>query len=123
MTMQAKINISIIIPHLIFKGLFSNPDVLLSLLGDEELHRLKAFLFDNLVDKDGSPEISAMRVHFFTYDEQTKTGGFRLKFNIERVFCCSDFGNCSEDYIDFKFEYVQDTLRAEASYFNWVLDN
>lgn len=123
MNMQSNISIEIVIPTAVFNGVILNPNLLIDLIGEQELTKLKDFLFDNLKDKDGSPEFSDMQIHFFKYDEQTKEGSFRLKFKVNRVFCCSDFGNCADDYIDFKFDYIREQMNARASYFNWVLDN
>ncbi len=123
MNTDATIDLRLSIPQILFSSLIENPNTLIDLFSDPQINRLKAFLFDQLKDKDGSPEIGEFRISGWTYNEQHQTGTFRLHFTINRRFCCSDIEGCNSDYIDFDFDYVHEEFNASAHYFNWMLDN
>jgi len=115
--------LNIAIPKILFSSVLQKPELLLELMGEEQKQNLKEYLFDQLQDKDGSPEIDEMRIHALKYQEENGQGSFRLHFMINRRFCCSDIEACRTDYVDFKFEYLQEDFRATAHYFNWELNN
>lgn len=123
MNSEQTIEIKLVLPKLLFPSLMAKPPLLLQLMSDQQQAQLKDFLFDKLADKDGAPEFIDFEVLNLSFDEQTKQGAFRLKFRINRSFCCSDFDSCADDYIDFNFQYKQEMLLASGSYFNWNLDN
>jgi len=105
------------------KDLSNEPSLLLSLIPKDELDKLKWFIFDVLADKDGSPEVGNIQVSKLTYLTEQNKGSFRLKFEIDRKFCCSDMESCSNDYIDFNFKMEENKLIAIGNYFDWTLNN
>lgn len=96
-----------------------NPDILISRLSQDQLHQLKNYIFDKLSDKDGGPTIQQFEIIGFDFEKLQGKGKFRLKFEIERQFCCSDIQSCQNDYIDFNFFYKEKTISMHATYFNW----
>src|SRR5690606_29194097 len=100
-----------------------NPEQFRDAIPTSDLDRLKGFLFDHLVDKDGGPEISNIRVDNFKFVNETNHGSFRLHFEINRRFCCADTCATGVDYIDFQFRLENNQLIAKATYFDWTLNN
>ncbi len=87
--------------------------------------KIGSYIFDQIEDKDGLPEITNFDVSNVNYDSNSLKGRFRLSFQIERTFCCSDMESCKPDYLDVTFYFDQNrySLDCEASYFNWQLSN
>ena len=106
-----------------FESFAGNPSSLLDHISKEELDKLSWFIFDVLGDKDGSPEVGNIQVSSFKYDTEKNKGTFRMQFDIDRKFCCSDMGSCSNDYLDFNFNIENNLLVATGSYFDWTLNN
>ena len=105
------------------KGYHENPQQLAELIDKEVINDLQDFVFDNLKDKEGSPEVADIEIKHFKYHEKDKKGSFRLQFLIDRRFCCSDTDSCSADYIDFQFQIQDGILQAKGGYFDWTLSN
>jgi hypothetical protein len=101
----------------------THPNKLLESISQAELDRLNWFIFDVLGDKDGSPEIGNIEISNFKINPDHFSGAFRLKFQIDRKFCCSDMESCSNDYIDFQFIMNGSKLFATGKYFDWTLNN
>ena len=118
---QPTITIEISIPLSLFDKCREQSNLLLDLLTEQQIAQIKAFVFDNLEDKDGAPEVENLDISFFKYNEEERSGSFRLHFYINRRFCCSDIESSRQDYLDFHFSYMNETLRASATYFNWNL--
>lgn len=96
--------------------------LLLKLVPADQLDAFRSYIFDQLQDKDGSPQADGFKITQFTFSPQESRGSFRLHFDIDRYFCCSDSNSCSNDYIDMKFSYIDSLFRAEGSYFNWTIE-
>src|SRR5690606_39371823 len=101
----------------------AQPDLLLRLMSKEQMEALDGFIVDRLADRDGGPGISARNIDKLRFDDALRNGSFRLHFQIDRRYCCSDVMSCSDDYIDFTFDYDGDVIVAQGSYFQWELDN
>ena len=99
-----------------------DPQQLIQLLPESAIQEFKGYIFEQLTDKDGSPQAADLRISQFTFDPQTETGKFRLHFQIDRHFCCSDSSSCANDYIDLRFSYSQNRFLAHGSYFNWTVN-
>jgi len=123
MNTDSAIAIKLDIPNFLFPEIIDRPQLFYDLLMPQQLDDLKGFLFDLLQDKDGSPEFDDFEVHAVKFDSSTQEGSFRLKFTINRRFCCADTSACQMDYLDFNFSYVKECVVARANYFNWNLDN
>ncbi|NGM63941.1 hypothetical protein [Sphingobacterium sp. SGR-19] len=119
--MQPTITVEIPIPLSLFDKCREQPSFLLDLLTKQQIARIKAFVFDNLEDRDGAPEVENFGVSFFKYSEEERSGSFRLYFYVNRRFCCSDVESSRQDYIDFNFSYINEALKASAIYFDWNL--
>lgn len=118
---QPMISIEIFIPLLLFDKCREQPTILLDILTEQQIAQIKAFVFDNLEDKDGASEVDNLGISFFKYNEGGRSGSFRLHFYINRRFCCSDVESSRQDYVDFHFSYINEILKASATYFNWNL--
>ncbi len=105
------------------ESISTDPSALLDIISKEELDKLSWFIFDVLGDKDGSPEVGNIQVSSFKYDAEKNKGTFRMQFDIDRKFCCSDLGSCSNDYLDFNFNIENNFLVASGNYFDWTLNN
>jgi|SRR5690606_17015750 hypothetical protein len=92
-------------------------------LSEDNLSKLTEYVLDNLSNLDGGPSINRLEVLNFKYDREEHTGSFRLKFQIDRRYCCSDTESCVNDYLDFDFKVHQDNLIAKTEYFDWSLNN
>ncbi len=106
-----------------FSSILEESSNLLKYIQPNELAKLKDFIFDILGNKDGSPEINNLKISNFIFDNVKNKGSFRLKFDIDRRFCCSDMESCSNDYIDFNFKFENGAFNAKGSYFDWTLSN
>lgn len=113
------IRIEISIPTFLFDKCREQPALLLDVLTEKQIAQINTFIFDNLNDKDGAPQVDDFNILSFTYNEEERRGSFRMHFYINRQFCCSDVESSRQDYVDFQFSYVNETLEATASYFNW----
>ncbi|HLT88502.1 MAG TPA: hypothetical protein VKZ57_12995 [Sphingobacterium sp.] len=118
---QPTITIEIAIPPSLFDKCREQPSLLLDLLTEQQIAQIKLFVFDNLEDKDGAPDVENLDISVFRYSEEERNGSFRLHFYINRRFCCSDTESSRQDYMDFHFSYLNETLNASATYFNWNL--
>ncbi len=105
------------------QGLMEKPQDLLKLLPKNELENFRWFIFDELSDKDGSPTVNNLLITKFSYDQTKNKGGFRMSFDIDRKFCCSDTESCKSDYLDFTFQINDNELEASGSYFDWTMGN
>ena len=123
MNTEATLAIDIDVPDFMFIQMEQRPQLFYELLSANQQEELKSFLFDLLQDKDGAPEFDDFQVHLYKFNALTKEGSLRLKFTINRRFCCADTTACQMDYVDFDFSYVKERIGARARYFNWNLDN
>lgn len=89
----------------------------------DDRRKLQEVVFDNLSDKDGAPQIDDLIIEKFTIDEKKTHGKFRINFNINRQFCCSDTSACQSDYIDFTFTYRPNFINAIGDFVNWNIEN
>ena len=101
------------------EDILNNPNLLIDRLRPQQLQQLQHYIFDTLTDKDGGPTIQKFQIKAFNYKESMAKGTFRLTFEIERQFCCSDVQSCQNDYIDFDFSYKDQSISMHATYFNW----
>jgi len=101
----------------------AHPEQFQKVIPSTEPDRLAKFVFEHLQDKDGSPEVTNIRIDTFVWSKETGQGRFRLHFEINRRFCCSDTCATGLDYIDFQFRLKGNRLIASGSYFDWTLDN
>ncbi|SEG66568.1 hypothetical protein [Sphingobacterium lactis] len=99
------------------------PQTLLDFIPAAQTDKLKDFVFDALGNKDGSPEVGNLKVAKFKFDKAKNKGSFRLKFDIDRRYCCSDTESCSSDYVDFVFTTAGKNMLAKGNYFDWTLNN
>jgi len=119
-TLSIKLNIADITKE----QLLADPQLPIEKLTAQQTKELKEFLWDLLEDKDGSPSIGNLSIKQLSYnDNDNNKGKFRLAFDIDRRFCCSDTQACQQDYIDFSFELHENLLKTQATYFNWSLNN
>ncbi|MFD1770291.1 hypothetical protein [Sphingobacterium suaedae] len=123
MNMETNIHIKIPLPIFLMAECRQHPNMILALLTEDQKRQVQDFVFDNLTDKDGSPEVTDLNVKRFQFDGERHKGSFRLHFQISRRFCCSDITGCNDDYLDFTFDYVKEEIHASAHYFQWNLDN
>jgi hypothetical protein len=100
-----------------------NPTLILDNITAEDRQLLQEVVFDSLSDKDGAPQIGDINISSFTFDNIEKKGRFRISFNIDRQFCCSDTTSCQSDYIDFDFSYASGNISATGHFINWDIDN
>lgn len=105
------------------KDFQDNPLVIITKLNKTRLTDLHEYILDNLGSLDGGPSISNLDVINFKYDSEKSKGSFRLKFQIDRQYCCSDMESCTNDYLDFDFKLQDKTLIAKTEYFDWSLTN
>lgn len=117
--MEASTNITIMLSELGFEQWLAQPDDFLKFCTGAELQQIKDFIFDQLEDKDGAPEADLQCVELLAIVADKQAGCFRLHFEINRRFCCSDVESSRRDYIDFQFTYAAGVLQASARYFNW----
>jgi hypothetical protein len=100
-----------------------NSQSILSQVTEENLIKIRAYILDNLAGLDGGPSISEFEVANLKFNSEMKRGSFRLKFQIDRQYCCSDTQACSNDYLDFDFSVEHYKLKAHTEYFDWSLTN
>ncbi|MNL03638.1 hypothetical protein D3C87_1241790 [compost metagenome] len=100
-----------------------NSTLLINNITLDDRKQLQEVVFDNLSDKDGAPLIDDLTVAKFTIDEKKTNGKFRINFNINRQFCCSDTSSCQSDYIDFTFTYRPNFISALGDFVNWNIEN
>ncbi|HLS38221.1 MAG TPA: hypothetical protein VK023_08105 [Sphingobacterium bovisgrunnientis] len=103
--------------------LAQNSQLIMSHLTEDSLQKIREYILDNLDSLDGGPSIMNLSVINLNYNSDTKKGSFRLKFQIDRQYCCSDLQACANDYLDFDFSTKDDKLVARAAYFDWSLTN
>ena len=123
MNTQHTITIDITVPHALLKDSAIHSEEILAGISEEETKRIQDYVVDQLADRDGAPELIDMQISKFQYDDGSCTGTFRLHFKISRRFCCSDSTGCNDDYMDFRFAYLEGTVHAEGHYFQWNLNN
>ena len=105
------------------KELVQNSQLIISQLTEDSLVKIREYILDNLASLDGGPSITNLSVTNLKYNSNTQKGSFRLKFQIDRQYCCSDVQACANDYLDFDFNMKDDKLFACAEYFDWSLTN
>lgn len=116
--------ISISIDNIELEHIIPNPTLILEKLQDNgELNTLKDYLFDTLSNKEAGPMYTNLKLKNFSYNPESNKGKFRITFDIERTYCCSDMESCHSDYIDFDFQINDNTLHGHAKYLNWELNN
>lgn len=116
--------ININLNDVVIQKLLATPALLLEeLQAQGQLAHLKTYLFATLSNKDGGPTYTNFQVKNFSYTKEHNKGKFRISFDIERTYCCSDMESSRTDYIDFDFQVVDTVLKAQAKYFNWELSN
>ncbi|UIR57780.1 hypothetical protein LZQ00_08130 [Sphingobacterium sp. SRCM116780] len=118
-TIRLKINIS----NIELQEIEQNHQILLTKMSLDDMKQIQDTVFDSLTDKDGAPQVGDLFVSIFDMDNLKTKGRFRLTFNINRQFCCSDINSCKSDYIDLNFTYVNDQFEAVGSFMNWDMDN
>ncbi|MVZ64463.1 hypothetical protein GQF61_01250 [Sphingobacterium sp. DK4209] len=101
--------------------LIIDASLLLKLVPADQWDSFRSYIFDQLQDKDGSPQADGFKITQFKYSPQDSKGSFRLSFDIDRHFCCSDSNSCSNDYVDMKFSYLNALFQADGCYFNWTI--
>lgn len=105
------------------KELELKPQAIINYLIEKKLVKLEEYILDNLSNLDGGPAVNNLEVVNFKYDQPQQKGRFRLKFQIDRRYCCADMESCVNDYLDFDYRIYQDRLIAKTSYFDWSLNN
>lgn len=123
MSTTTEITIDIPITAHMLTACLQQPSLLEKHLSEDNKQAINSFVFDQLADKDGAPSLAGFAVKSMSYDAVEKAGRFRLAFQINRRFCCADVEACANDYLDFSFDYVKETIEAKATYFQWNLDN
>lgn len=104
--------------------LIENKDqVFIQFLNSPEFIQFKDYLFDSLINKDGGPTFSDFKILKNEFNQDTLNGKFRLQFNIDRMYCCSDDEFCNTDYVDFSYCFLNGKLIANTQYFIWQLNN
>jgi len=117
------IRLDISIPDPVFLGLLAQPSNLLVILSETAVLQISDHVVEQLKDRDGGPVLTDLKLFKFRYEPSTGRGSFRLNFQITRQYCCSDISGCADDYLDFKFVYLNENFVAEGNYFQWSLDN
>ena len=116
--------LDIVLKNIDLKHIFQHQSILLDYLDKDNLSTvIKHFIIDNIENKDGSPAINNFQIKDFEYKKEGNAGKFRLLFDIERIFCCSDIESSKPDYLDFNFHLENTDLIAHTEYFNWELNN
>ncbi len=123
MSMTSEIKLTIAITDSSFASCLERPALLGQELSTAHEEAINAFVFDQLTDKDGAPQLTDFEVKSLIYNRETSKGRFRLAFRINRRFCCADVESCAADYLDFDFTFREQAMHAKASYFAWSLDN
>lgn len=103
--------------------LSSNPQIFVDNIDFVNFHKLQQYVLDSLNNLDGGPSISHLEVTNLKSNIEDNVGSLRLKFQIDRRYCCSDIESCSNDYLDFNFKIEQDKLIAKSEYFDWNINN
>lgn len=111
------------IENIVLDQVIANPNQLLQSLSEFDKLKLKDYLFDQLPDKDGAPTFENLKIQNLHYTSNAINGKFRLTFEINRTYCCSDIESSKSDYIDFDFEIHGKTIKAWTEYFVWELNN
>lgn len=120
---MATITLNITISQTDWNNIQHDYTLLLNKLTAEDHKQLQDLVFDNLSDKDGAPQINDLTISEYRVDENQKKGKFRLNFQIDRQFCCSDTQSCQTDYIDFNFSYISDVCTAIGHFIHWNIEN
>ncbi|AIM36756.1 hypothetical protein KO02_08645 [Sphingobacterium sp. ML3W] len=120
---MSTIKLNIAITDTEVKEVEQNFALLLDKITAEDRKKIQELVFDSLADKDGAPQIGDLTITNFTFNENQKKGQFRITFNIDRQFCCSDTSSCQSDYMDFDFTYASNTLAAVGHFMSWDMDN
>lgn len=120
---MSTITLNIPITDTALQQIKQNFTLLLDQITAEDRKQLQEAVFDSLSDKDGAPQIGDLSVSSFTFNDIEKKGKFRISFNIDRQFCCSDTTSCQSDYVDFDFSYTYGNIVATGNFMNWDIDN
>lgn len=67
--------------------------------------------------------INNLQIKSLSYKSSINKGKFRLTFDIERQYCCSDIQSTNSDYIDFDFQIKAQELKAQAKYLAWEVND
>ena len=122
--MSSTLTTNLTIVNIDINKIITQPQIITQSLSNQQLNKLNQFLLDTIADKDGSPSIGDLSVSQLNLIEtENNKGSFRLTFTIDRRFCCSGTEASQKDYIDFNFVVHNNILYADASYFNWSLNN
>ncbi|MCA5006816.1 hypothetical protein [Sphingobacterium bovistauri] len=100
-----------------------NPNKIIGYFGENTFAILQEYVLDNLHSLDGGPSISNLEIIKFKYNSDLDNGSLRLKFQINKRYCCSDTESCANDYLDFNFDLIGSRMTLEAEYFDWTLNN
>lgn len=111
------------IKNIAVENLEKDQDSILQKIDKESTHNLQEYILNHLQTLDGGPTINNLQIENLAYDPINEKGKFRLKFQIDRRYCCSDIESCSNDYLDFEFEYQKGNIRARTEYFDWTITN
>lgn len=103
--------------------IISEPQLLIKHLNDNNISKLQEYVLDNLNSLDGGPSISNFEIKNFKFNSVIRDGSFRLKFQIDRQYCCADTESCSDDYLDFNFQFDNSKMILKSEYFDWTLNN
>lgn len=121
--MNMSSNLTIEISPINDEELEQNSQLIISKLTEASLLKIRKYILDNLASLDGGPSISNLVVANLNYNSNKQDGTFRLKFQIDRQYCCSDMQACANDYLDFDFKVEEKMLLAHTEYFDWSLTN
>ncbi|MCI0921935.1 hypothetical protein [Sphingobacterium rhinopitheci] len=103
--------------------LLENPQIIADDLNKMPKNTFKDYLLDRITNKDGAPTFSNLKTTNFHIDGENDKGKFRITFEIDRTYCCSDTQSSNVDYADFDFELINNKLNATTNYFVWDIDN
>lgn len=120
---MSTITLNIPVTETVIQEIKQNFTLLLDNITAEDHKQFQEVVFDSLSDKDGAPQIGDLTISIFTFDDIQKKGRFRISFNIDRQFCCSDTTSCQSDYVDFDFTYASGNIVAIGNFMNWDIDN
>lgn len=120
---MSTITLNISVTDTVIQEIKQNFSLLLDKITDKDRKQFQEVVFDSLSDKDGAPQIGDLTISSFNFDDIEKKGRFRISFNIDRQFCCSDTTSCQSDYVDFDFTYISGNVVAVGSFMSWDLNN
>lgn len=122
--MKAKTDFNFSLEHVNINDTIKHPELILEKWKSSNImSAFKQYIIDKLPDREGAPSLENLQIKNFIYNSETKNGRFRLAFEINRMFCCSEFTSCNQDYIDFDYSIDNNKLVSQATYFVWSIDN